>query len=217
MFAAIPVRWRHDEGAALSFPAQEMAYRCATKEQQMDTKTEIVVQYLSDMHVLEKHIQEALEKQVGTTKDQADINAALQGYLATTKTHVTRLEARMQALGDQDKVVDKAKEAVTNLFGQAAGVVGALRTHRTSKDLRDDYTAASLAAISYVMLQTTALACGDEESARLAETLRAETVKMLDWVTKTMPMVTVRDLQAERDVQLDATAAQRVNAGGKLA
>jgi len=183
----------------------------------METKTEIVGQYLSDMHVLEKHIQEALEKQVATTKEQADVNSALQSYLATTTTHVTRLAARMQALGDQDKVVDKAKEAVTNLFGQAAGAVGAIRTHRTSKDLRDDYTAASLAAISYVMLQTTALACGDEESATLAETQRNETVAMLDWITKTMPTVTVRDLQAERDVQLDATAAQRVNAGGKLA
>jgi len=29
--------------------------------------------------------------------------------------------------------------------------------------------------------------------------------------------VTVRDLQAERDVQIDATAAQRVNVAGKLA
>jgi len=183
----------------------------------METKTEIVVQYLSDMHVLEKHIQEALEKQVAQTKDQADINSGIQGFLATTKTHVTRLEARMKALGDQDRVVDKAKEAVTNLFGQAAGVVDAVRTHQTSKNLRDDYTAGSLAAISYVMLQTTALACGDQESATLAETQRAETVKMLDWITKTMPTVTVRDLQAERDVQIDATAAQRVNAGGKLA
>jgi len=113
--------------------------------------------------------------------------------------------------------VDKAKEAVTNIFGQAAGVIGAIRTHRTSKDLRDDYTAASLAAISYVMLQTTALACGDAESATLAETQRNETVAMLDWITRTMPTVTVRDLQAERDVQIDATAAQRVSAGGKLA
>ena len=183
----------------------------------METKTEIVVQYLSDMHGLEKHIQEALEKQVDATKDQADINSAIQGYLSTTKTHVSRLEARMKALGDQDKVVDKAKEAVTNLFGQAAGAINAVRTHQTSKALRDDYTAASLAAISYVMLQTTALACGDEESARLAETQRADTVKMLDWITRTMPTVTVRDLQAERDVQFDTTAAQRVNAGGKLA
>lgn len=183
----------------------------------METKTEIVVQYLSDMHVLEKHIQEALEKQVAQTKDQPDINGAIQGYLATTKTHVTRLEARMKALGNQDGVVDKAKEAVTNIFGQAAGAIDAVRTHQTSKNLRDDYTAASLAAISYVMLQTTSLACGDEESAKLAETQRDETVEMLNWITKAIPAVTVRDLQAERDVQLDTTAAQRVNAGGKLA
>ena len=87
------------------------------------------------MHVLEKHIQEALEKQIPQTKDQADINSGIQGFLTTTKTHITRLEARMQALGNQDGVVDKAKEAVTNLFGQAAGAVDAVRTHQTSKNL----------------------------------------------------------------------------------
>jgi len=182
----------------------------------METKTEIVVQYLSDMHVLEKHIQEALEKQVGMTKDQADINSALQSYVNTTKTHVSRLEARMQALGNQDGVVDKAKEAVTNLFGQAAGVIDALRTHQTSKNLRDDYTAGSLAVISYVMLQTTALACGDQESASLAETQMQETITMLQWIARTMPTVTVRDLQAEREVTLDASAASKVTGNPKL-
>lgn len=182
----------------------------------METKTEIVVQYLSDMHVLEKHIQEALEKQVAQAKDQPDISSALQGYVATTKRHVERLTARMEELGNQDGVVDKAKEAVTNLFGQAAGVIDALRTHQTSKNLRDDYTAGSLAVISYVMLQTTALACGDQQSATLAETQMQETIEMLQWIARTIPTVTVRDLQEERKVTLDASAATKVSSNPKL-
>ena len=182
----------------------------------MEKQSEIVTQYLSDMHVLEKHIQEALEKQVAQTTDQPDVNAGIQRYLATTKMHVERLQRRMEQLGDQDSVVDKAKEAVTNLFGQAAGAIDAVRTHQTSKNLRDDYTAASLASISYVMLQTTALACGDEQTASLAETQLGETVEMLQWIARTIPTVVVRDLQAEREAAIDAGAAARVTAAPSL-
>ncbi len=182
----------------------------------MEKKSEIVTQYLSDMNVLEKHIQEALEKQVSQTKDQPDVNAGIQRYLATTKTHVERLQQRMEQLGNQDGVVDKAKEAVTNLFGQAAGAVDAVRTHQTSKNLRDDYTAGSLASISYVMLQTTALACGDQQTAQLAEKQLGETVEMLQWMARMMPEAVVRDLQEERDTTFDTSAAQRVGSSSSL-
>jgi ferritin-like metal-binding protein YciE len=185
-------------------------------EDQMEKQSAIVTQYLSDMHVLEKHIQEALEKQVAQTKDQPDVNAGIQRYLATTKTHVERLQQRMEQLGNQDGIVDKAKEAVTNRFGQAAGAIDAVRTHQTSKNLRDDYTAASLASISYVMLQTTALACNDEQSAKLAEKHLGETVEMLQWIARTMPEIVVRDLQEERDAVLNAGAAARVTAAPAL-
>lgn len=176
----------------------------------METKSEIVTQYVSDMHVLEKHIQEALEKQVAQTKDQPDVNAGIVKYAAIAKTHVARLQQRLEQLGNQDSVVDMAKEAVTNLLGQAAGAVDAVRTHRTSKNLRDDYTAASLASISYVMLQTTALACGDRQTAQLAETQLAETVAMLQWIARTIPATVVSDLQEERETTLDTAAAQQV-------
>jgi len=182
----------------------------------VETKSEIVTQYVSDMHVLEKHIQEALEKQVAQTKDQPDVSAGLQRYVATTKLHVERLEQRLEQLGNQDGIVDKAKEAVTNLLGQAAGAVDAIRTHQTSKNLRDDYTAGSLATISYVMLQTTALACGDQQTAQLAKTQLGETVEMLQWIARTMPAITVRDLEKERDVQLDATAAKQVTSSPQM-
>lgn len=183
----------------------------------METKTEIVTQYLSDMKVLEQHIQEALEKQVGTTTDQPDLNRAIQTHLATAKRHVERLQTRMEALGNQDSVVDKAKSAVTTLAGHAAGAIDTVRTHRTAKDLRDDYTAGSLAAISYVMLKTTALACDDKQTAELAETHLRETVELLQWIARTIPDATVRDLEAEREVKLNTAAAAQVAQDSHLA
>lgn len=183
----------------------------------METKSEIVTQYVSDMHVLEKHIQEALEKQVGQTKDQPDVNAGIVQYLAITKTHVERLEQRLEQLGNQDGVIDKVKEGVTNVAGKAAGAIDAVRTHQDSKNLRDDYTAASLASISYVMLQTTALACGDAQTAQLAKTQLGETVAMLQWIARTIPAATVRDLEAEREVDLNTGAIAQVARDPQLA
>lgn len=182
----------------------------------MEKKSEIVSQYVSDMHVLEKHIQEALEKQVPQTADQPEINRALQQYVNTTRRHVTRLEQRLQELGNQDSIVDKAKEGITNLFGQAAGAIDLVRTHPVAKDLRDDYTAGSLAVISYVMLKTTALACDDQQTAQLAETHLTETIQMLQWIARTIPTVVVHDLQEERDVQFNAGAARQVANDPKL-
>ncbi len=180
------------------------------------TPSEIVSQYVSDMHVLESHILQALERQVGQTTDQPDINRAIQQYAAITKRHVERLEQHLKALGDQDKFVDRAKQGVSALFGIAAGVIDKVRTHPVSKDLRDDYTAGSLAVVSYVMLRTTALACGDQQTAQLAEVQMGETVEMLQWIARTVPEVVVRELQQERGIQLQAGAAQQVTNDPKL-
>lgn len=175
-----------------------------------EKKVEVVSQYVSDMRVLEAHIQEALEKQVGQTKDQPDINRAIQQYADTTKRHVERLDQHLTTLGNQDTIVDKAKGGVSALFGIAAGMVDAVRTHPASKNLRDDYTAGSLAVIGYVMLRTTALACNDRTTAQLAETQMGETIEMLQWIARTIPEVVVRELEEERDIQLQPGAAQQV-------
>lgn len=176
-----------------------------------EKKVEIVSQYVSDMHVLESHILAPLTRQVEQTKqEQPDVSRALQGYVTTTEKHIARLEARLKALGNQDGIADRAKQGVSALFGLAAAAVDTVRTHPFAKDLRDDYTAGSLAVVSYVMLRTTALACDDQETAQLAETHMNETVQMLQWIARTIPTQVVRDLERERDVQLQAGAADRV-------
>ena len=181
-----------------------------------EKKVEVVSQYVSDMHVLERHIQQALEKQVKQVHDQPDISRAIQQYADTTRRHAERLEQHLATLGSQDSFVDKAKEGVSSLFGIAAGVVDAVRTHPVSKDLRDDYTAGSLAVIGYVMLRTTALACNDQTTAQLAQTQMNETVEMLQWIARTIPEVVVRELEEERDIQLQPDAARQVTSDPKL-
>ena len=55
------------------------------------------------------------------------------------------------------------------MLGAAAGVIDLVRTEGLPKNLRDDYTALSLAHIGYIMLHTTGLALDDREVAELAQ------------------------------------------------
>ncbi len=182
-----------------------------------EKRVEVVSQYVSDMHVLESHILKPLTRQVEQTKEeQPDVSRALQNYVATTERHIARLEERLKALGSQDTLGDRAKQGVSALFGLAAGAIDSVRTHPFAKNLRDDYTAGSLAVVSYVMLRTTALACDDQESAQLAETHMNETVEMLQWIARTIPAQVVRDLERERDVELKSGAANQVINDPKL-
>ncbi len=183
----------------------------------LEKRVEIVSQYISDMHVLESHILQPLQRQTEQTKEeQPDVSRALQGYVTTTERHIVRLEARLTALGNQDGLADRAKQGVSVLFGLAAAAVNTVRTHPFAKALRDDYTAGSLAVVSYVMLRTTALACDDQESAQLAETHMNETIEMLQWIARTIPAQVVRDLERERDVELKGGAAEAVINDPKL-
>ena len=177
----------------------------------------VVSQYVSDMHVLESHILKPLKRQMKQTeKEQPDISRALHTYVATTERHIARLEARLTALGNQDGLADRAKQGVSVLFGLAAAAVDTVRTHPFAKALRDDYTAGSLAVVSYVMLRTTALSCDDQESAQLAETHMNETIEMLQWIARTIPTQVVRDLDRERDVEIKSGAADTVINDPKL-
>ena len=182
-----------------------------------EKRVEVVSQYISDMHVLESHILQPLQRQTEQTKeDQPDVSRALQDYVTTTERHIARLEARLTALGNQDGLADRAKQGVSVLFGLAAAAINTVRTHPFAKALRDDYTAGSLAVVSYVMLRTTALACDDQESAQLAETHMNETIEMLQWIARTLPAQVVRDLERERDVELKGGAAEAVINDPKL-
>ena len=66
-------------------------------------------------------------------------------------------------------VVESMKGAGSAALGAAAGAIALVRSEGLPKNLRDDYTALSLAHIGYVMLHTTGLSLEDREVAELAQ------------------------------------------------
>ena len=78
----------------------------------------------------------------------------------------------LRALADRRKaggIAETVKRAGAVVAGVAAGVIDLVRTEGLPKNLRDDYTAFSLATISYAMLYTTAAGLGEREVAELAQ------------------------------------------------
>ncbi|MBA2459115.1 MAG: hypothetical protein H0V43_09215 [Gemmatimonadales bacterium] len=124
--------------------------------------------YITDMLALEDHIEKALKGQLTDLKDYPDVVTELRQIHRTVERHISDL----RGLGDRREaggVVEVVKRAGSAVAGAAAGLIDLIRTEGLPKNLRDDYTAFSLATIGYVMLHTTALSLEDTEVAALAE------------------------------------------------
>ena len=131
-------------------------------------RNEALNSYITDMLSLEDHIEKAIRGQLTDLKDYPDVVTELRGIHRTIEHHI----ADLKGLSDRRNaggVVEAVKRAGSAVAGVAAGVIDLVRTEGLPKNLRDDYTAFSLATIGYVMLYTTALSLDDREVAELGQ------------------------------------------------
>ena len=137
-------------------------------------RNEAINSYITDMLALEDHIEKAVKGQLTDLKEYPEVVAALrdihhQGRASHLRPAGAERPAKRRWGG---RAVKRAGSAVA---GVAAGVIDLVRTEGLPKNLRDDYTAFSLANIGYLMLHTTALAFEDQEVADLARSTSATT------------------------------------------
>lgn len=175
--------------------------------------------YVSDMLALERHIGKPLQRQLDMD-DTAKFGEA-RSLVAQLKTlndsHVTALEQCLKALGGHE--ADPVKSGWSALLGVAAGAIDSVRKTKVSKALRDDYTALALAAISYQMLQTTALGLGDRETADLATRHLEDYAKCILAIGQEMHAVVLAELRADGESvgMVDDAARERSQAAWRSA
>jgi ferritin-like metal-binding protein YciE len=131
---------------------------------------EAINSYITDMLALEQHIHKAVTGQIeDLDEDYPDVVRHLRVVEGEIEGHIDSLKALVErrAEGGQG-LADVVKRAGSAVLGAGAAAVDFVRNEKLPKNLRDDYTATSLAAIGYVMLHTTALSLGDREVADLA-------------------------------------------------
>ena len=132
--------------------------------------TEAVNSYVTDMLALEQHLHKALNGQIeDLDEDYPDVVRHLRTVEGEVEGHIDALKALVERRVEGGQALaDVVKRAGSAILGAGAAAVDFVRNEKLPKNLRDDYTATSLAAIGYVMLHTTALSLGDREVADLA-------------------------------------------------
>jgi ferritin-like metal-binding protein YciE len=123
--------------------------------------------YIADMVSLESHIEEALDRQLKEVADDPIALTAVQGFHDMVKAQRDTMKTLQKDY--PPTAGSPIKEVGANLLGKAAGMIDRIRTEAISKAIRDDYTAFNLAAVSYQMLFTTAVAFGEQRVAEIAE------------------------------------------------
>ena len=180
-----------------------------------DVELDSIQSYLGDMLALEQHIGAPLQRQleIDETQNYARASTLTARIKSLTDAHAAALHARLQALGGGNGL-NPVKSAWSGLLGAGAAAVGSVRKTKVSKNLRDDYTALSLATVSYSMLNATALGFGDSETASIAQRHLADYARLIMDLGRVIPEVVLQELsdsgqrvnlgaadQAERDVE----------------
>ncbi|MEO6445471.1 MAG: hypothetical protein ABIZ91_17490 [Gemmatimonadaceae bacterium] len=157
-----------------------------------------IASYVTDMVALEHHLEKALAGQISDLDEDQQTASALRTIHATCEQHISVLESladRREELGQG--FAEMVKKAASSVLGAGAAAVDFVRTEKLPKNLRDDYTAVSLASIGYVMLHTTALSLGDDEVAEIAHKHLQNHAKSVMTLHNIIPGAVIAFLQEE--------------------
>jgi hypothetical protein len=157
-------------------------------------RIEAINSYITDMLSLEEHIEKAVRGQLEDLKDYPEVTRDLRQVLRKVEHHVSDLKGlsdRRNARGPADAI----KRAGSILLGLGAAAIDLVRNEGLPKNLRDDYTAFSLATIGYVMLYTTALALDDQEVGDLARQHFADYAEAVTLLHNVVPGAVIRFLK----------------------
>ena len=163
-----------------------------------DTKAQqSLATYVSDMIAVERHVLAPVESH---NNDQEfakypNVTALTTKIRSMLQSHITTLETQLDRLGGHPAA--GIKNAVATATGVVAGAIGQTRKTEVSKALRDDYVALGQIAISYTMLNATALGLRDTSLAQVAESNLNDVTPLIVEISRIMPTVVVNELTTE--------------------
>ncbi len=167
----------------------------------MKDPQEVIHTYLTDMHTVESHILEAVERQLEGDEIKAypEASRVVRTLQTTLKRHTDALQATVEAR-EGKSIKGALKEALGDTLGFVAGLYDKVRDDKVSRMIRDNYTATSLAAISYHMLHTTALGLKNQEVASMALRNLKDLTPILVDLSKVVCDIVAKELAAENKV-----------------
>ncbi len=160
---------------------------------------DVLQDYVSDMLGLEKHIDGVIARQATDDRMRAYAQAhdLVMRISSTLKKHQAILENALGSVGGES-AKSVLKRVTASITGMAANLYDKARsTDPVSRNLRDNYTALNMAAISYTMLHTTALALKERSIADLAVRHLEDLTPLIMELSEVIPDIVARELASE--------------------
>jgi ferritin-like metal-binding protein YciE len=172
----------------------------------MEPVKQKIVQYLNEAHATELALVRVLQSQIAMTP-RGTYRSALERHLRETRDHANRLERRLGELGAGKNPVQALTGAAEALIGQALALAktpldlvrGTGGEEKVLKNARDASATEALEIATYTSIEQIARNAGDEETAKLAASIRADEERMLAAVLGEIPKLTAAVVGAEAD------------------
>ncbi len=163
----------------------------------MSQSEQKVVQYLNEAHGTEQGLVRVLQAQIAMTP-QGGYRSALETHLRETRDHASRVERRlaelqqggnplMAAVGFAEGVVGQTLALAKTPFDMVRGSGG---EEKVLKNAKDACATEGLEIATYTALERLARSVGDDTTAKLAASIRADEEKMLARILREIPKLT---------------------------
>jgi ferritin-like metal-binding protein YciE len=156
-----------------------------------------VVQYLEEAHATEVGLVRVLQSQIAMTP-RGSYRSGLEAHLRETRDHARRVETRLNELGHGDNPIQAGIGLAETVVAQALALGktpldllrGSGGEEKVLKNAKDAASTEALEIATYTAIERLAQSVGDEQTARLAASIRADEEKMLARVLEEIPKLT---------------------------
>lgn len=196
---------------------------------QSEKSQQKIVQYLNEAHGSEQTLIRVLQSQIAMTP-RGPYRTGLETHLDETRNHAERVGRRLKALDQGSNPLTAVVGAVETALGQVLALGktpfdllrGSGGEEKVLKNAKDACATEALEIATYTALERLAKGVGDEETAKLAASIRADEERMLARILREIPKLTdaVTGAEVKDDPSYDIAqtgAAEAVREVGKAA
>ena len=170
----------------------------------MEKTQQKIVQYLGEEHAMEQALLTATKSQIAMTPP-GSYRDGLESHLRETRRHATRVQRRLDELGQGASPIGAGVGLVQTVIGQALAlgktpldlVRGSGGEEKVLKNAKDACATEALEIATYTAIERLAGAVGDKATQALADSIRADEQKMLERILREIPKLTEAVVRAE--------------------
>ena len=170
----------------------------------MNADQQKVVQYLNEAEASERALVRVLQSQIAMTP-RGSYRSALETHLDETRRHGDRIATRLQALDQSGDPLGAFIGVIETAAGQALALTktpfdllrGSGGEEKVLKNAKDACASEALEIATYTAIERLAQRVGDDDTARLAASIRADEERMLARVLREIPKLTDAVVRAD--------------------